>query len=134
MREVIRTCSCWKRPVNPESGKLKQELAVDDVRRVNEFFARTAALDGWRIVIVDAVDDLNASSANALLKILEEPPVRAIFLLVCHTPGRALKTIRSRCRVLALRAPAERTDAAAPQDVANALSAVRKRHRCALGR
>lgn len=115
-----------ERPVNPETGKLKQDIAVDDVRRVNAFFARTAAMGGWRVVIVDAVDDLNASSANALLKILEEPPLKAIFLLVAHAPGRALKTIRSRCRVLALRPPGrDGGGVAAPAEAASALTQVK---------
>jgi DNA polymerase III subunit delta' len=115
-----------ERPVNPETGKLKQDIAVDDVRRVNAFFARTAAYGGWRVVIVDAVDDLNASSANALLKILEEPPPQAIFLLVAHAPGRSLKTIRSRCRVLALRAPVRDGGGRdAPAEAASALTQVR---------
>jgi DNA polymerase III delta' subunit len=115
-----------ERQVNPDTGKLRQDIAVDDVRRVNAFFARTAAFGGWRVVIVDAVDDLNASSANALLKILEEPPPRAVFLLVAHAPGRALKTIRSRCRVLGLRAP-RRTAArrAMPAESASALTQVK---------
>ncbi len=115
-----------ERQVNPDTGKLRQDIAVDDVRRVNAFFARTAAFGGWRVVIVDAVDDLNASSANALLKILEEPPPYAVFLLVAHAPGRALKTIRSRCRVLGLRAP-RRTAArrAMPAESASALTQVK---------
>jgi len=115
-----------ERAVNADTGKLKQDIAVDDVRRVNAFFARTAAFGGWRVVIVDAVDDLNASSANALLKILEEPPPRAIFLLVAHAPGRALKTIRSRCRVLGLRPPQrDAAPRAAPPESASALAQVK---------
>ena len=115
-----------ERAVNPDTGKLKQDIAVEDVRRVNAFFARTAAFGGWRVVIVDAVDDLNASSANALLKVLEEPPPRAIFLLVAHAPGRALKTIRSRCRVLGLRAPRRAAARRAiPAESASALTQVK---------
>jgi DNA polymerase III subunit delta' len=60
----------------------------------------SAAEGGWRVAIVDAADEMNASAANALLKILEEPPERALLLLVCHQPARLLPTIRSRCRVL----------------------------------
>ncbi len=98
-----------------ESGTLRTTIAVDDVRRSVSFFGSTAGEGGWRVAIVDAVDDLNAAGANALLKILEEPPERALFLLVSHAPGRVLATIRSRSRRLALRplAAAEVAQAAA---------------------
>ncbi len=82
--------------------KLKTEIAVDDARDAIDFIHRTSASGGWRIVIVDPVDELNASSANSLLKVIEEPPQRSIFLLVCHQPGRLLRTIRSRSIHLAL--------------------------------
>jgi DNA polymerase-3 subunit delta' len=72
------------------------------VRRLIPFFGSTAAEAGWRIVIVDSADEMNASAANALLKLLEEPPVRSLFLVLSHTPGRLLPTIRSRCRSLPL--------------------------------
>ena len=62
----------------------------------------TPAEGGWRVVVVDGAEELNQASANALLKILEEPPPRAILLLVCAAPGRLLPTIRSRCRRLRL--------------------------------
>jgi DNA polymerase-3 subunit delta' len=68
-----------------------------------------AAAGGWRVVIVDCADDLNRNSANALLKLLEEPPARAVLLMVCHAPGRLLPTIRSRCRRLTL-GPLSATD------------------------
>ncbi|HWP27746.1 MAG TPA: DNA polymerase III subunit delta' [Xanthobacteraceae bacterium] len=86
-----------------EKGKLRQDIAVEDVRRCVPFFGSTAGEGGWRIAIVDAVDELNAAGANALLKIVEEPPPRALLFLVSHAPGRTLATIRSRCRRLALR-------------------------------
>jgi DNA polymerase-3 subunit delta' len=92
-----------------ESGKLRSVIAVDDVRRTVPFFGSTAGEGGWRICIVDAADELNASSANALLKIIEEPPQRSLFLLVSHAPGRLLPTIRSRCRRLSLQ-PLARDD------------------------
>ncbi len=86
-----------------DKGKLRQDIAVEDVRRAVPFFGSTAGEGGWRIAVVDAVDELNTAGANALLKIVEEPPPRALLLLVSHAPGRALATIRSRCRRLNLR-------------------------------
>jgi DNA polymerase-3 subunit delta' len=75
---------------------------VDDVRLVAEFLALTPAEGGWRVVVVDGAEDLNRNAANALLKVLEEPPERAILLLVCSAAGRLLPTVRSRCRRLRL--------------------------------
>jgi DNA polymerase-3 subunit delta' len=86
-----------------DKGKLRQDIAVDDVRRSVSFFGSTAGEGGWRVAIVDAVDELNASGANALLKVIEEPPPRSLLLLVSHAPGRVMATIRSRCRMLMLR-------------------------------
>ncbi|MBT3557814.1 MAG: DNA polymerase III subunit delta' [Rhodospirillales bacterium] len=80
----------------------KTAIAVDDVRQVNGFLRLTPGEGGWRVVIVDAADEMNANAANALLKVLEEPPSRALLLLVSHSPGRLLPTIRSRCRRLSL--------------------------------
>jgi DNA polymerase-3 subunit delta' len=87
-----------------EAGKDKipQDISVNAMRDIVRFFGSTAGEGGWRICIVDAADDLNRSSANALLKLLEEPPPRSLFLIVAHLPGRLLPTIRSRCRMLHL--------------------------------
>jgi DNA polymerase-3 subunit delta' len=92
-----------ERTINEKTGKLHQEIQVDDVRRTTGFFGSTAAEGGWRVAIVDVVDELNKHGANALLKILEEPPRRALLLLVSHSAARVLPTIRSRSRVLNLR-------------------------------
>ena len=81
---------------------MRTQIAVEDVRKINGFMALTPAEGGWRVVVVDGAEELNQASANALLKILEEPPPRAILLLVCAAPGRLLPTIRSRCRRLRL--------------------------------
>jgi DNA polymerase-3 subunit delta' len=86
-----------------DKGVLRQQIAVDDVRRTVSFFGSTAGEGGWRVAIVDAVDELNRSSANALLKVLEEPPERGMLLLICHSAARAPPTLRSRCRVVTLR-------------------------------
>jgi DNA polymerase-3 subunit delta' len=92
-----------ERTINEKTGKLYQDIQVDEVRRTTAFFGSTAAEGGWRVAIVDVVDELNQNGANALLKILEEPPRRALLLLVNHSSARVLPTIRSRCRVLSLR-------------------------------
>jgi DNA polymerase-3 subunit delta' len=92
-----------ERVINEKTGKLYQDIRVEDVRRTVTFFGSTAGEGGWRVAIVDSVDELNPSGANALLKILEEPPPRALLLLVSHSPARVLPTIRSRCRLLPLR-------------------------------
>jgi DNA polymerase-3 subunit delta' len=98
-----------------DNGKLRRFIAVDHVRRSVSFFGSTAGEGGWRVAIVDSVDELNQEGANALLKVLEEPPPRALLLLVSHAPGRVLPTLRSRCRRLQLRplAAAEVAHAAA---------------------
>jgi DNA polymerase III subunit delta' len=92
-----------ERVINEQTGKLYTVIRVDDVRRTVAFFGSTAGEGGWRVAIVDAVDDLQREGANALLKILEEPPQRSLILLVSNAPGRELPTIRSRCRRLLLR-------------------------------
>ncbi len=105
-----------ERLVNEQTGKLYTVIRVDDVRRSVSFFGSTAGEGGWRIAIVDAVDDLQREGANALLKVLEEPPARTLLLLVSHAPGRVLPTIRSRVRRLLLRP-------LAVEDVARAVAA-----------
>jgi len=86
-----------------DRGVMRTVITVDETRETISFFGSTAAVDGWRVCIVDTVDELNPNAANALLKILEEPPQRSLFLLVSHSPARALPTILSRCRKLPLR-------------------------------
>ena len=87
-----------------DSGKMRTVITVEQVRRLTTFFGSTAGEGGWRVCIVDSADELKyPEGSNALLKMLEEPPPRSLFLLVSHAPGRLLPTIRSRCRRLALR-------------------------------
>lgn len=93
-----------KRPYNEKTGKLRTELTVDEVRRLSGFFGMTSGAGGWRIAIIDTADEMNPHAANALLKMLEEPPGRAMLLLLSNAPGRLLPTIRSRCQRLQLRA------------------------------
>ena len=85
---------------NERTGNLARNISVDQVRGLGDLFELTPALSPWRVVIIDAADDLEGSAANALLKMLEEPPANCLFLLVAHAPGRLLPTIRSRCRRL----------------------------------
>ena len=89
-----------ERVENKSGTALARNISVDQVRSLGELFGVTPALSPWRAVVIDAVDDLEPSAANALLKILEEPPPNSLFLLVSHVPGRLLPTIRSRCRRL----------------------------------
>ena len=88
---------------------MRAEIAVDDVRDLGAFMHMTPAMGAWRVAIVDAADEMNRNSANAVLKILEEPPPHAVLLIVAHAPGRLLPTIRSRCRRLALQPLSEET-------------------------
>ena len=92
-----------KRAINPKTGKLMTVLSVDEIRRLADFFGMTSGAGGWRVAIVDTADDMNDNAANALLKMLEEPPANAMLLLLSNTPGRLLPTIRSRCQRLDLR-------------------------------
>ncbi len=92
-----------------KNKRLRGEIVVDDVRGAIRVFAMTAEADSWRVVIVDAADEMNVNAANALLKTLEEPPHNGLLLLISHNPGRLLPTIRSRCRTLALK-PLEEDD------------------------
>jgi len=88
-----------ERTVN-EEGEEAREISVNESRKVLNFLHLSPAVPGWRVVIIDAVDELNRSAANALLKILEEPPLKTLILLVCHSLGQVLPTIRSRCQKL----------------------------------
>lgn len=91
-----------RRNWNPQSKNFYSEIRVEDVRHALQLFQKSAGAGGWRICIVDSADDLNRAGANALLKMIEEPPPRSLFLIVAHKPGQVLPTIRSRCRRLSL--------------------------------
>ncbi len=91
-----------EREMDEKRKKLRQEIGVAQVREVAGFLHLTPAEGGWRVVVVDGAEDMNRNAANALLKVLEEPPKRAILLLTADAPGRLLPTIRSRCRRLRL--------------------------------
>lgn len=87
------------RPFDDKRKLFKTVITVEEVRRVSRFLSHTAHDGGYRVVIVDPADDMNTAAANALLKNLEEPPRKTLFILVSHSPGRLLPTIRSRCQV-----------------------------------
>ncbi|MGJ8594750.1 DNA polymerase III subunit delta' [Sulfitobacter sp.] len=112
IRNVTRT-------INPTTKKMRQEIVADDIRALNGFFQMSAPDGGYRVVIIDDADLMNVTAANALLKMLEEPPARALLILISHQPSGLLPTIRSRCRTLALRTlnAAEVAEAMAQADV-----------------
>lgn len=105
-----------RRGFDDKTGRMKAEIGVEDIRALLSFFHMSAAEGGRRVAIVDAADDMNGPAANALLKMLEEPPKGGVILLIAHQPARLLPTIRSRCRELRL-APL------APGDMAQVLAA-----------
>jgi DNA polymerase-3 subunit delta' len=108
-----------QRAWNDRDKRYRTELSIDSVRAITPFLGTTAGEGGWRVVIVDPADDMNRSAANALLKNLEEPPRRTLFLLLTERRGSLLPTILSRCRVLAL----EPLTPADTEDVARAVAA-----------
>lgn len=104
-----------RRPYDERTRRLKKEITVDEARKLKGFFAMSAADGGHRAVIIDSADEMNTSAANAVLKVLEEPPTKTTLFLVSHQPSRLLPTIRSRCRTLRCRS-------LAPADMQEALS------------
>lgn len=105
-----------RRAWDEKAKRLKTALTVDEVRKLKGHFTLSAADGGWRVAIIDAVDEMTVAAANALLKLLEEPPQDTVLLLICHQPARLLPTIRSRCRMLRLHPPGA-------EDFARALAA-----------
>ncbi|WP_147125374.1 DNA polymerase III subunit delta' [Shimia ponticola] len=103
-----------RRSPNEKGDRLSGEIRVSDVRKLKAFFSLSVADGGRRVVIVDAADEMNTNAANALLKVLEEPPANTTLLLIAHQPSALLPTIRSRCRVL-------RCDPLGPDDMTAAL-------------
>ncbi len=91
-----------RRPYQPKEKRFATSITIEEVRRLRSFMAHTVDIGAWRVVIVDQADDLNLNSANAILKSLEEPPARTVFVLISSEPRKLLPTIRSRCRTLEL--------------------------------
>lgn len=85
-----------------DDGKARKSIPVDEARALPAFFANSPAAAPYRVAIIDAADDLNVNAANAVLKTLEEPPSRGVLLLISHSPGKLLPTLRSRCRTLTI--------------------------------
>jgi len=90
----------WLERLERPTGGLARNISVDQVRSLGDLLSVTPSMSAWRAIVIDSADDLEASAANALLKMLEEPPAKTVFFLVSHAPGRLLPTIRSRCRRL----------------------------------
>lgn len=90
------------RPLNEKTKAFRSAVTVEEIRRVNRFLSMTSHDGGYRIVIIDPADDMNSNAANALLKNLEEPPSRTLFILISHAAGGLLPTIRSRCQTVRL--------------------------------
>lgn len=103
-KKVLKAIKDGEQLSDEELKGLKKSavIRIDDVRTINEFLSKRSGNDGWRVVIIDSIDDMNTASANAILKILEEPPHKTLMLLISHNPNRLLPTIKSRCAKLNL--------------------------------
>ncbi|MGB1406726.1 MAG: DNA polymerase III subunit delta' [Parvibaculales bacterium] len=93
-----------KRDYNPKTQKFRDDIPAEAARDLRQSFNLSAGRGGWRVAIIDSIDELNRYGVNALLKLIEEPPEKCLFLIICHNPGRLLDTIRSRCRMLSFNA------------------------------
>ena len=93
-----------KRDYNPKTQKFRGDIPAEAARDLRQSFNLSAGRGGWRVAIIDSIDELNKFGVNALLKLIEEPPEKCLFLIICHNPGRLLDTIRSRCRMLSFNA------------------------------
>ena len=92
-----------RRPYDEKTKRFKKFITVDEIRKLKMFFGLSATDKEWRISLIDSADEFNKSAANALLKLLEEPPTKSIFLIIANQPGKIPKTIASRCRHLSLK-------------------------------
>jgi len=92
-----------RRPYDQKTKKLRSEIPITEARRISDFFSRKASEGGWRVCLIDSIDEMNRNATNAVLKTLEEPPEKALLILLSNAPGRLLPTIRSRCLSLPLR-------------------------------
>lgn len=104
-QKIIKAINSGNPLSDEEKKELKKssEIVIGDVREIQDFLSKRSAFDGWRVVIVDSVDEMNSNSANGILKILEEPPYKTLIILISHNSGRLLPTIKSRCAKLILK-------------------------------
>ena len=109
-----------RRPFDQKTNRLKAQITVDEVRKLKNFFALSATDGGRRVVIVDSADEMNISAANAILKLLEEPPERCCLFLISHQPAGLLPTLRSRCCDLRLQPLAQAQIATALKQIERA--------------
>ena len=93
-----------RRPYDDKTKKLRTEIPIAETRKISSFFSRKPSEGGWRVCLIDTIDEMNRNATNAVLKTLEEPPEKALIILLSKAPGRLLPTIRSRCLNLPLRA------------------------------
>ena len=117
----------WLERLPREKGEgLARDITVDQVRGLGDFMGMSAAMSGWRVAVIDSMDEMAGPGANALLKMLEEPPANTLFFLVSHAPGRLLPTIRSRCRRLDFKALGDDAMASILADQSSALDAAKR--------
>ena len=117
----------WLERLPREKGEgLARDITVDQVRGLGDFMGMSAAMSGWRVAVIDSMDEMAGPGANALLKMLEEPPANTLFFLVSHAPGRLLPTIRSRCRRLDFKALGDDAMASILADQSPALDAAER--------
>ena len=112
-RKIVKAIKDGESLSESELKDLKKSafIRVDDVRTIGEFLSKKSSNDGWRVVLIDSIDDMNQASANAVLKVLEEPPYKTVMLLISHNPAKLLPTIKSRCAKLNLK-PLEENEVA----------------------
>ena len=96
-----------ERSINEKTTKFRKNIVIDDVKKLEQFLRMTPAKKGWRVVIIDTADDMNLNASNAILKLLEEPPSKVLFLLISNSPGKILPTVRSRCQKITLNSLSE---------------------------
>lgn len=108
-KKIIKAIKDGNPLAEDDLAKLRKSavIKIDEVRTINEFMSKTSYDNNWRIVLIDSIDDMNINSANALLKILEEPPAKSMLILISHNPDKLLPTIKSRCSRLNLKPLAE---------------------------
>ena len=101
-KDIIQTLNSGRALDEGEERAKKAEITIDDIRSGIQFLSLTSANENWRVMVIDSADEMNENAANALLKLLEEPPAHTVIFLISHNMGKLLPTIRSRCRQIML--------------------------------